>query len=304
MSNLVVVGLAGFAASMVDGALGMGFGPTSSSILLSSGMSPAAISTTVNIAKVATGTAAGVAHWRFGNINRKLVLQLAIPGALGAIVGTTVLANVDGKQIKPYLAVMLLLVGLRILFRFRSMPSRKVGEKVEEVTDYDTRGVAVAGAAGGITNGLVGAWGPVVTPFLLHRRVPPRITVGSVNTAEVAVAAVAVGSLFASLGRGGVDMGVVLAMLIGGVLAAPIAAWVIRFLPARGMGVAVSGLLLTTNVQQLATWAQLGSTRWIAYGAVAGLVGWSGVHPWLNRHETAIPDVVETTASVSTTQAA
>ena len=136
------------------------------------------------------------------------------------------------------------------------------------MTDYDTRGIAVAGAAGGITNGLVGAWGPVVTPFLLHRRVPPRITVGSVNTAEVAVAAVAVGSLFASLGRGGVDMGVVLAMLIGGVLAAPIAAWVIRFLPARGMGVAVSGLLLSTNVRELSTWQHLGVSRWIAYGAV------------------------------------
>ena len=283
MSNLLVVGLAGFAASMVDGALGMGFGPTSSSILLTSGLSPAAISTTVNIAKVATGTAAGVAHWRFGNINRKLVLQLAIPGALGAIVGTTVLANVDGQQIKPYLAVLLMLVGLRILFRFRNMPSRKAGEKVDEVTDYDTRGIAVAGAAGGITNGLVGAWGPVVTPFLLHRRVPPRITVGSVNTAEVAVAAVAVGSLFASLGRGGVDMGVVLAMLIGGVLAAPIAAWVIRFLPARGMGVAVSGLLLSTNVRELSTWQHLGVSRWIAYGAVGGLVTWAGVSPRLRR---------------------
>jgi uncharacterized protein len=253
---------------------------------------------------VATGTAAGVAHWRFGNINRKLVLQLAIPGAFGAIVGTTVLANVDGNQIKPFLAVLLLLVGLRILFRFRSMPSRKAGEKVDEVTDYDTRGVALAGTAGGITNGLVGAWGPVVTPFLLHRRVPPRITVGSVNTAEVAVAAVAVSSLFASLGRGGVDMGVVLAMLIGGVLAAPIAAWVIRFLPARGMGVAVSGLLLSTNVRELATWADLGSIRWVAYGAVAALVGWSGIHPWLKRHEHATPAAVATIGSVSTAQAA
>ncbi len=304
MSNLVIVGLAGFAASMVDGALGMGFGPTSSSILLSSGLSPAAISTTVNIAKVATGTAAGVAHWRFGNINRKLVLQLAVPGAFGAIVGTTVLANVDGKQIKPFLAVLLLLVGLRILFRFRSMPSRRVGEKIDEVTDYDTRGVALAGTAGGITNGLVGAWGPVVTPFLLHRRVPPRITVGSVNTAEVAVAAVAVGSLFASLGRGGVDMGVVVAMLIGGVLAAPIAAWVIRFLPARGMGVAVSGMLLTTNVRELATWAQLGPVRWVAYSAVAALVSWAGVYPWLQQRRGARPEVEPVVDHISAARAA
>ncbi len=288
MSNLVVVGLAGFAASMVDGALGMGFGPTSASILRTGGLSSSAIATTVNIAKVATGTAAGVAHWRFRNINRKLVLQLAIPGAFGAIIGTTVLANVDDKQIRPFLAVLLLLVGLRILFRFRNMPSRKAGEVSDEPTSYDTRGVALAGAAGGVTNGLVGAWGPVVTPFLLHRKVPPRITVGSVNTAEVAVAAVSVSSLFASLGKGGVDMGVVLAMLIGGVLAAPIAAWVIRFLPARGMGVAVSGLLLTTNVRELAGWGHLGLSRWIAYGSVAALVTWSGAYPLLNRRAAAL----------------
>ena len=100
MSNLLVVGIAGFAASMVDGALGMGFGPTSSSILLSSGVSPAATSASVNLAKVATGLAAGVSHWRFRNIDRRLVLRLALPGAIGAAVGATVLANVDGKTIR------------------------------------------------------------------------------------------------------------------------------------------------------------------------------------------------------------
>ncbi len=280
MSNLLVVGLAGFAASMVDGALGMGFGPTSSSILLTGGLSPAAISATVNIAKVATGTAAGAAHWRFGNIDRRIVLKLALPGCAGAAVGATVLANVDGKQLKPYLAGLLLLVGLRILFRFRNMPTTRASVDGRPV-EHDTRGLVPVAAVGGVTNGLVGAWGPVVTPFLLHRRVPPRIAIGSVNTAEVAVASVAVGSLLASLGRGGLDMGVVLAMLIGGVLAAPIAAWVIRFVPARGMGVAVAGLLLTTNVRELASWGRLGAERWVGYGIVAVLVAWAAVSPRL-----------------------
>ena len=111
MDDLIVVAFAGFFASMVDGALGMGFGPTSSSILLSSGVSPAAASTTVNLAKIATGLAAGASHWRFGNIDRRLVLKLAIPGAVGALIGTTVLANVDGDDIRPVLAVLLMLVG-------------------------------------------------------------------------------------------------------------------------------------------------------------------------------------------------
>ena len=96
MDELVFVALAGFCAALVDGALGMGFGPTSSSILLGTGLAPAAVSTTVNLAKVATGVAAAISHWRFRNIDHRLVLQLAVPGALGAVLGVTVLSNVDG----------------------------------------------------------------------------------------------------------------------------------------------------------------------------------------------------------------
>src|SRR5688572_17915280 len=118
MRDLLLFAVAGFAASLVDGALGMGFGPTSSSILLGSGLSPAAVSTTVNLAKVATGITAAVAHWRFENVNRRLVLQLAVPGCIGALVGVTVLANVDGDTLKPLLSVLLLVMAARILYRF------------------------------------------------------------------------------------------------------------------------------------------------------------------------------------------
>ncbi len=171
MSNLLVVGTAGFVASMVDGALGMGFGPTSSSILLSSGVSPAAASASVNLAKVATGVAAGVSHWRFDNIDRRLVLRLAVPGACGAAIGATVLANVDGTTIRPYLAVLLMCVGLRILIRFSSPLAARPHDETHRAS-LDVSGVEIAATAGGITNGLVGAWGPVVTPYLLHRGVP------------------------------------------------------------------------------------------------------------------------------------
>ena len=196
---MIVVALAGFFASMVDGALGMGFGPTSSSILLSSGISPAAASTTVNLAKIATGLAAGVSHWRFNNIDRRLVLKLAIPGSIGALIGTTVLANVDGDEIRPVLAVLLMLVGLRILLRFsQALPAGRDhqadAEPAAAAPSFDERGIEIAGAGGGVTNGLVGAWGPVVTPFLLHKGLPPRYAIGSVNTAEVAVAVVSAGS--------------------------------------------------------------------------------------------------------------
>ena len=177
MSDLVIVFLAGFAASMVDGALGMGFGPTSASILLGTGLSSAAVSTTVNLAKVATGLSAAGAHWRFQNIDRRLVLRLAVPGSIGALIGVTVLANVDGDTLKPVLSVLLLVMAVRILMRFsRPLPLRP---DIAVVASDDgprscAKGTTAHAAVGGVTNGLVGTWGPVVTPFLLHRGLAPR----------------------------------------------------------------------------------------------------------------------------------
>ena len=279
MGRLLLVGLAGFMACLVDGALGMGFGPTASSILLGSGLSPAATSTTVNLAKVVTGLASGVSHWRFGNVDRSLVLRLAIPGMVGALIGVTVLTNVDGDALRPILAALLMIVAIRILVRYGRLKPVSAAtaaadaeaHQSEPLPEWNSRGTAIAAGAGGVTNGMIGAWGPVVTPFLLHRGLPPRFAIGSVNTAEVAVAVVASGSLLAKLGSSGLDIGVVLAMLIGGVLAAPLAAYVIRFLPARGLGVAVAGLLMVTNLRELSTWADLGAVRWVAYGAVVAL---------------------------------
>lgn len=283
MSELVVVFLAGFAAALVDGALGMGFGPTSSSILLGTGLSPAGISTTVNLAKVATGLTGAIAHWRFDNIDRRLVWRLAVPGSLGALVGVTVLASVDGDRLRPILAVLLLAMAARILLRFsRPLPATTDGDELEDGKGrrYDERGTAGVATAGGVTNGLVGAWGPVVTPFLLQRGLAPRYAIGSVNTAEVAVAVVASGSLLASVGGGGIDIAVVVAMLAGGVLAAPIAAWSIRFLPARGLGVAVGGLLFVTNIRELTSTGP-GAVRWLAYGLVALACAYAAVRPHL-----------------------
>jgi uncharacterized membrane protein YfcA len=269
MRDLVLFAIAGFAASFVDGALGMGFGPTSSSILLISGLAPAAVSTSVNIAKVVTGLAAGVSHWQFRNLNKTLVLNLAAPGCLGALVGVTVLSNIDGPTLRPYLAILLTLVGLRILVRFASMTSQKVSnsaaldESGVRAVARDTRGLKIAALLGGITNGLIGAWGPVVTPYLLHRGVQPRYAIGCVNTAEIAVASASAFSLLASIGTSGLDVSLVIAMLLGGVIAAPLAAWVVRYVPARPLGIAVAALLLLTNARELIAFAGLASSAWV-----------------------------------------
>jgi uncharacterized protein len=287
MRDLLLFALAGFAASFVDGALGMGFGPTSSSILLGAGLAPAAVSATVNLAKVATGVAAGVSHWRFGNIDKRLVLNLAIPGCLGAVIGVTVLSNIAGATLRPLLALLLTVIGVRILVRF----ARPVGKGESESEDSEgapghvlalgARGVRVAALLGGITNGMIGAWGPIVTPFLLHRGVRPRYAIGSVNTAEVAVASASAFSLIASIGRGGFDVAVLIAMLLGGVAAAPAAAWIIRYVPARPMGVAVAGLLLLTNARELAAWSGLANGPWIwaIYSLIVAVVAFAFFAP-------------------------
>jgi uncharacterized membrane protein YfcA len=277
MSDLLLFALAGLAASFVDGALGMGFGPTSSSLLLRSGLAPAAVSSSVNFVKVATGIAAALSHWRFQNIDRRLVFKLAVPGSIGAVIGVMVLSRVSGATLKPWLAALLTIMGLRILARFARLAggngrqTAAADRPSNRPTSFDVRGVEVAALIGGVTNGMIGAWGPVVTPFLLHRGVDPRYAIGSVNTAEVAVASVSVFSLIASLGRGGVDITVVAGMLVGGVIAAPLAAWSIRFVPPRPMGVAVAGLLLLTNARELATWGGIASGPWV-WAIYSGIV--------------------------------
>ncbi len=287
MSDLLVIALAGFLASLVDGALGMGFGPTSSTILLSSGLSPAAASTTVNIAKVATGLAAGVSHWRFSNIDRRLVIRLALPGMLGAAIGAFVLTSVDGDDIRPLLAILLLLVGLRILARFSSPLTASGADGVAGPDSSSERelgnlgGVEVAAGVGGVTNGLVGAWGPVVTPFLLHRGTPPRYAVGSVNTAEVAVAVVSAGSLLSAGGGAGLSVATLAAMLGGGLLGAPLAAFTVRVIPARALGIACAGLLLITQLRELSRAGHLPVTAWTAYGLATVMIVAAAVRPRL-----------------------
>jgi uncharacterized membrane protein YfcA len=279
--ELIVFAIAGFAASFVDGALGMGFGPTGSSILLGSGLAPAAVSASINLAKVATGIVAAISHWRFKNIDRRLVVNLALPGVVGALLGVTVLSNVSGATLRPILAVLLTIIGLRILVRFarangtKEAVTKDEGLSVQPSSSFNPPGVRIAALVRGVNKGMIGAWGPVVTPFLLHREVKPRYAVGSVNTAEVFVASASAFSLIASMGRSSLDVGVVVAMLLGGVVAAPIAAWVIRYIPTKPLGIAVATLLLLTNGRELAAWGGLstGPLVWVMYALIIGFIG-------------------------------
>jgi uncharacterized membrane protein YfcA len=290
-STLLLFAVAGFVASFVDGALGMGFGPTSSSILLASGLAPQAVSAAVNVAKVVTGLASGIAHWRFHNLDRTLVLRLAIPGCLGAIVGVTVLSNVSGVTLRPYLAMLLTVIGIRILVRFaQPLPPKQADVPVgfgslKKTIQYDPRGVKAAAFVGGITNGLIGAWGPVVTPFLLHRGVRPRYAIGCANSAEIAVASTSAFSIVGTMASAEFSGTLVLALLLGGVIAAPAAAWATRRVPTRFMGVAVATLLLLTNAREIMAWSGVtGLWAWTVYLGILATSAYALVlNPWRPR---------------------
>jgi uncharacterized protein len=256
MDNLLLIGAAGFAAALIDGSLGMGFGPTSSAILLGSGLSPATTAATVNVAKVVTGVASGASHWRFGNVDRRLMLQLAVPGAIGALIGASLVTRVDGSTLRPILALLLVAVAIRMIIRFALPAQRADGPQGDRHAAVGvSRVTAGVGALGGLTNGLIGAWGPVVTPYLLGRQVATRTAVGSVTAAEVFVAAMAVAGVVSVLRTGGPGAATLLAMVAGGLLGAPLSAWVAARVSTRALGLGVGAVLLVTQLLVLnAAW--------------------------------------------------
>ncbi len=243
-TSFIVVALVGFAAQLVDGALGMAYGVTSSTLLLTLGLAPATASASVHLAEVGTTLASGVSHWRLRNLNRSTVIRLAGPGAVGAFLGAVVLSNVSAETARPLVSIFLAALGVLLLVRFGFRRSQVVQPR-----RIPTRALAPLGLVGGFLDAAGGGgWGPIVTPSLLASgRVQPRKVVGSVDASEFAVAVAASIGFFVALDMSEISLVVVGGMLIGGLVAAPMAAWLVRRLPARILGVAVSGVVILTN---------------------------------------------------------
>ena len=246
MTSLILIALAGFGASFIDGALGMGFGVTSTTLLLAVGLSPALASASVHLAKLGTAAASGMAHHRFGNVDWAGVRRIGIPGAVGAFTGATVLSHLSTKAALPFTGTLLFILGIYIVIRFvmGRAPRRKPGTP-------GNRLMIPLGLVGGFVDATGGGgWGPVTTPTLLaDGRLTPARVIGTVNTAEFIVALAASLGFLIGLGTAGIDLGIVLALLIGGVIAAPLAAWVVRFLNARILGVVVGCVILLLNAR-------------------------------------------------------
>lgn len=225
----------GLVAQVVDGALGMAYGVTSSAFLQSTGVSPAAASASVHIAEVFTTGFSGLSHWKLGNVNKKLFKRLVLPGVVGAVLGAYVVTSFDGKILKPWISGYLLLMGLYILTKaFR--PIRIATEPPTFVAPLALTG-GFLDAAGG------GGWGPVVTTSLLGSGQDPRSTIGSVNAAEFFLA-VAGGISFAVMG-GFTVWTTIAGLIFGGMFAAPLAAVLTKHAPTKLLLVIV-GLLITS----------------------------------------------------------
>ncbi|MBB2962019.1 sulfite exporter TauE/SafE family protein [Methylobacterium sp. R2-1] len=230
----------GLAAQTVDGALGMAYGITSTTFLLSTGVPPAAAS--VHVAEIFTTAFSGLSHWRLGNVDGALFRRLLIPGVIGAVAGATLLTSVDGEVIKPFVSVYLLVMGLTILSKaFRTLKTRR----------EPPRAVVPLALGGGFVDAIGGGgWGPVVTTTLVGAGQDPRTSIGSVNAAEFFVA-LASGLSLTLLG-GLTHWTTIAGLVVGGLFAAPIAALLVRVIPARVLMVVVGLLIASLSLVNLA----------------------------------------------------
>ena len=232
----------GLFAQIVDGALGMAYGITATTFLLSSGVPPAIASASVHISEIFTTFFSGLSHWRFGNVDKKLFKKLLIPGVIGAVTGAWVITSIDGNVIKPYISAYLLLMGLHIL--------RKGWKHIAQKRAEPPKHIAALALAGGFVDSVGGGgWGPVVTTTLLGRGHDPRTTIGSVNAAEFFLS-IAGGVTFAIL-VGFTHWQVIAGLVIGGLFAAPFAAWLCNKLPARTLLLIVGVLISSLSVFNL-----------------------------------------------------
>lgn len=270
MRKLIVLGFVGLVAQLIDGSLGMAYGVTSSSLMLAAGLAPAAASASVHLAEIGTTLASGAAHWRFGNIDWRMVARLGVPGGIGAFAGATVLSNLSTDAAKPWMAAILAGLGVYVLVRFT------FGRLVDrsDRPPLRSRFLAPLGLVAGFIDATGGGgWGPVATPTLLvSGRVEPRKVIGSVDASEFVVAVAASLGFLIGIGNEGVRLGYVLALLAGGLVAAPIAAYLVRVIPAQLLGALVGGFIVLTNARTLLGAAHIrhGGAA-VAYGLIVTL---------------------------------
>lgn len=239
--NILAAFAVGFAAQLLDGSLGMGFGVLSYTLLNGLGLDPKAVSATVNASKIFTGAAASLSHIRERNINKSMLLRLGLGGVAGALIGSLLLVSINSDQLKIYVNIYLLFVGIVILHRVYR--PRKTMAKRQHRT--------IIGLLGGILEALAGIWGPFVTSSLVERGSSPRYVVGTSTIAETIVAVTVTTVLVGNLGFAAISK-LALGLISGALLAAPLAARLTKKLPTTTAIIGIGLLVIVTSLTRLA----------------------------------------------------
>lgn len=296
MRTLIFIALAGLAAQLVDGGLGMGFGVTSTTMLITlAALGPAAASAVVHTAEVGTTLVSGLSHWRFGNVHWPTVAKIGVPGAVGAFAGATVLSSISTDSARPVTTAILSAIGIALVIRFsRGRIRREVTSKQHSTPFYGVLGIfgGFIDASGG------GGWGPVTTSTLLAAgRNEPRRIIGTVNTAEFLVSAAATAGFAIGLWDDLVaNLAAVLALLIGGAIGAPIAAWAVSRINAVALGGIVGTMIVFVNLPTVLTELGVAGGGMVLARALILVLGlgasFLGV---LRARRNAVPEVVPVT---------
>ena len=278
---LAGVAVAGFVAQLVDGSLGMGYGITSTTVLVAAGLSPTTASASVHLAQLGTTAVSGIAHHKCGNVDVPSMTKLAVPGTIGAFLGSTLLSTLSSTTQKNVGAFLLCGMGVRVLARF---VFGKVTSQAKGSTSPPLTFLGPLGLIGGFVDATGGGgWGPVATSGLLaDGRLSPSRAIGTVSASEFFVTVAAVLGFLMTLGtqssgaskESTVRGDLVLTLLLGGVAAAPMAPLLVNYLDARLLGVFVGGFVCFTNVRTLLRAAAFGAgPTYACYAALAAVVG-------------------------------
>lgn len=241
-SSILIFILAGFTAQMIDGALGMAYGVTATTFLLSAGVPPAASSASVHASEVFTSGVSGLMHLKFGNVNTKLFRNLLIPGVLGAILGAYILSSFEEYNyiIKPIVSIYTLVLGLIIIFK--ALKKDKVREKIKRIFPLALTGGFLDSIGGG-------GWGPIVSSTLIAGGRNARYTIGSVNLTEFFVSLASSLTFFTLIG---LQLWTIIAgLIIGGIIAAPLAAYLSNKLPAKALMILVGVVVIIASLKRL-----------------------------------------------------
>ena len=232
--------IVGFIAQMVDGCLGMAYGVSSTTFLLSIGISPVAASASVHTAEIFTTGVSGISHLRFGNVDKKLFKKLIIPGILGGVIGAYVLSSVPGDIIKPFVAVYLLIMGLIIFFKsLKTIKEKEIRTKLFPL-----------GLAGGFFDAVGGGgWGPIVTSTLVARGNHPRFAIGSVNLSEFFVTVSEAATFFTVIGL--VHWQIIVGLMVGGIIAAPLAAYLCKKISPKTLMIIIGLVIIILSIRTI-----------------------------------------------------